>query len=46
MTAKAIYDAIEFGLLPNNGKYPTTGDLERMDKNQTPKTIIKRRNRL
>lgn len=41
MTTKAIYDAIEFGLLPNNGKYPTAEDLERMNKNQTPKTLLK-----
>jgi len=41
MSEKAIYDAIEFDLLPNNGKYPTNEDLERMDKNQTPKTLLK-----
>ena len=41
MTTKAIYDAIEFGLLPNNGEYPTAEDLERMGKNQTPKTLLK-----
>ena len=41
MSEKAIYDAIEFDLLPNNGEYPTNEDLERMDKNQTPKTLLK-----
>lgn len=41
MTTKAIYDAIEFGLLPNNGEYPTSEDLERMEKNYTPKTLLK-----
>ncbi|MDB4290217.1 hypothetical protein N9887_04040 [Flavobacteriaceae bacterium] len=41
MTTKAIYDAIEFGLLPDNGEYPTSEDLERMEKNYTPKTLLK-----
>jgi lysophospholipase L1-like esterase len=41
MTTKAIYDAIEFGLLPDNGEYPTSEDLERMGKNYTPKTLLK-----
>ncbi|WP_438988388.1 hypothetical protein [Polaribacter sp.] len=41
MTTKAIYDAIEFGLLPNNGDYPTVKDLERINTNQTPKTLLK-----
>ena len=41
MSEKAIYDAIEFELLPNNGEYPTSEDLERMDKNLTPKTLLK-----
>lgn len=41
MTTKAIYDAIEFGLLPNNGEYPTSEDMERMEKNYTPKTLLK-----
>ncbi|GAA3656724.1 hypothetical protein [Flavivirga jejuensis] len=41
MSEKAIYDAIEFELLPNDREYPTSEDLERMDKNQTPKTLLK-----
>jgi hypothetical protein len=41
MSGKAIYDAIEFELLPNNGEYPTHKDLERMDKNLAPKTLLK-----
>lgn len=41
MTTQAIYDAIEFGLLPDNEQYPTTEDLERMKKNQTPRTLLK-----
>lgn len=41
MSTKAIYDAIEFGLLPNNGEYPTSEDLKRMNKNQAPKTLLK-----
>jgi len=41
MTTKAIYDAIEFGLLPDNGEYPTSEDLERMGENYTPKTLLK-----
>ena len=41
MSTEAIYDAIKFNLLPDNGKYPTTEDLERMGKNNAPKTLLK-----
>jgi lysophospholipase L1-like esterase len=41
MATKAIYDAIKFNLLPDNGEYPTTEDLERMKKNNAPKTLLK-----
>ncbi|WP_298327238.1 hypothetical protein [uncultured Dokdonia sp.] len=41
MNTYAIYDAIEFGLLPSNGEYPTVEDLDRMDKNKTPNTLLK-----
>jgi len=41
MSTEAIYDAIKFNLLPDNGKYPTNEDIERMKKNNAPKTLLK-----
>jgi lysophospholipase L1-like esterase len=41
MSTRAIYDAIKFNLLSDNGEYPTTEDLERMKKNYAPKTLLK-----
>ena len=40
MSSKAIYDAIDFGLLPNNGKYPTKEDLDNMKQNLAPKSLL------
>lgn len=41
MSSQAIYDAIKFGLLPKNGNYPTSEDLERMKNDYTPTTLLK-----
>ena len=41
MSTRAIYDALEFGLLPNNGEYPTAEDLQRMGNNYAPKSLLK-----
>jgi len=40
MTTNAIKDAIDFGLLPDNGEYPTQEDLDRMKKNKAPKSVL------
>ncbi len=40
MTTKAIYDAIKFGLLPNNGQYPTAKDLNDMKNNKAPTSLL------
>lgn len=40
MSQTAIYDAIEFDLLPNNGVYPTEEDLNAMENNNAPPTLL------
>lgn len=40
MSTQAIYDAIEYELLPNNGEYPTANDLEKMENNHTPPSLL------
>ena len=40
MSNYAIYDAIEIGLLPNDGTYPTVEDLEKMNNGETPTSLL------
>ncbi|WP_164510804.1 SGNH/GDSL hydrolase family protein [Nonlabens xiamenensis] len=40
MSSQAIYDAIELGLLPDDGSYPTSEDLEMMNNNLAPASLL------
>ncbi len=40
MSTQAIYDAIDYGLLPDNGTYPTAEDLNGMNNGYTPESLI------
>lgn len=40
MSTQAIYDAIDLGLLPDNGSYPTQEDLNGMDNGFAPGSLI------
>lgn len=40
MSTHAIYDAIEYGLLPDNGEYPTLEDLQRMQNTFAPSSLL------
>lgn len=40
MSTQAIYDAIDFGLLPDNGTYPTVEDLNGMNNGFAPRSVL------
>ena len=40
MTTKAISDAIEYGLLPDDGSFPTNQDIELMRNNKAPASLL------
>jgi hypothetical protein len=40
MSTNAISDAINIGLLPNDGQYPTSDDIEAMANNNTPPSLL------
>ncbi|MGJ8683046.1 MAG: hypothetical protein ACSHWW_00385 [Nonlabens sp.] len=40
MSTQAIYDAIDYGLLPDNGTYPTAEDLNGMNNGYAPQSLI------
>ena len=41
MATQAIYDALEYGLLPGDGKFPTEDDLRSMESNNAPPSLLK-----
>ena len=41
MVNKGLNDAINFGLLPDNGEFPTSQDLESIKKNEVPPSLLK-----
>ncbi len=40
MSSHAIYDALEYDLLPNDGSYPTNQDVSSMQSGQTPPSLL------
>lgn len=40
MSTQAIYDAIDYGLLPDNGTYPTMDDLNGMNNGFAPRSVL------